>query len=80
MVGHPFVVLLAYVLVVSASTLPWSSALAMTGLVFAVTVLPMLVYIARLVRTGESNFDVSLRERRGPVYFLGLALGAILVG
>ena len=39
----------------------------------------MTLFLSRQVRLGRSNFDVSARERRGPVYALGLALGVALM-
>lgn len=77
--GHPFVLVLAYVLAASLRELPAADALGITALVFAIGILPMLVYLGWLVRSGRSNFDVSIREQRRPVYRLGLVLGLVLI-
>ena len=77
--GHPFVWLLIYVGVVAFAHLPWPQALLAVGLVFFLSILPMTLYLQRLVRGGATNFDVSKQELRGPVYALGLALGLFLL-
>lgn len=74
-VGHPFVLILLYVLVGVATRLAFGNALVAVAIVFFVGVLPMTAYLARLARSGSTNFDVSHREQRGPVYGLGLLLG-----
>ena len=78
-VGHPFVLLLAYVLVGAATVLPLHMAAQVAAVVLVGGVLPMLAFLHRQVRLGRTDFDVSTRERRGPVYALGLVLGLGLI-
>lgn len=79
MIGHPFVWLLVYVGVAAFAQLSPGQALWSVGIVLFVSIVPMTFYLQRLVRSGSTNFDVSHRELRGPVYLFGLGLGLLLL-
>lgn len=74
-IGHPFVLSLALVAGAAASSLAPRRAALVVGLVFLASIVPMLVYLTRQVRTGRSNFDVSVRTQRGPLFGIALVLG-----
>ncbi|MCG8460353.1 MAG: phosphatase PAP2 family protein [Holophagales bacterium] len=73
--GHPFALILLYVLVGAATRLELRQALIAVAIVFVGGVLPMMLYLASLVRRSGANFDVSVRRERSGAYGLGLALG-----
>lgn len=76
--GHPFVLTLLLVASQTLQSLPPGRALLVTGIVFAVTILPMAVTLVRHVRAGRcTDFDVSVREERSRLY--PAALGTVLV-
>ena len=78
-IGHPFALLLLYVVAGASVYLPWQQAAVATAIVFFVAILPLSFYLYRQAKTGATNFDVSAQELRGPVYGMGLALGLVLV-
>lgn len=78
-VGHPFVLLMVYVVAASVEYLPRGQVLPAAGLVFVLAILPMTIHLQRQARRGVTNFDVSAQELRGPVYGLGLGLGLLLL-
>lgn len=79
-VGHPFVLIVAYALAGAAAVLPLRDALTVAAVVLVGAIVPLLVYLGREVRSGGGNFDVSARERRAPIYGFALILGVGLLG
>ena len=75
--GHPFVLVLFYVVAAVSAFLPWQQAALATAIVFFVAILPMTAYLQKQVKKGRTNFDVSAQELRGPIYGLGLFLGSL---
>lgn len=77
-IGHPFALLLLYVVAGVSVYLPWQEAAFATAIVFFVAILPLTFYLQRQVKAGVTNFDVSAQELRGPIYGLSLGLGLML--
>lgn len=77
--GHPFVLIIGFVIGGSLSAMGGRQALTLTVLIVACGIGPIVLYLLRLVRQGRTKFDVSARELRGPIYALGLLLGAVLI-
>lgn len=77
-IGHPFILLVVYVAVASSAHVSWQNTIWAVAIVLGVSILPMTLYLCRLVRQGRSNFDISSQDKRGPAYALGLVLGVVL--
>jgi membrane-associated phospholipid phosphatase len=73
--GHPFILVPALVAAVSVPSLPPKQAAQTIGIVVLVSIVPMLLLIARRVRSGAwTNYDVSVREQRAGMYPTALAI------
>ena len=78
--GHPFILIPVLVAAVTVPWLPPQQAAQIVGIVVLVSIVPMLVLIARRVRAGTwTNFDVSVREQRAGMYPLALAIATATV-
>jgi membrane-associated phospholipid phosphatase len=76
--GHPFVLIPLAVAAVSTQSMPWNRALAIGGLVFACTAMPLLVVIRRKVVAGQwTDHDVSDAVERRSFYPLAAAILAV---
>lgn len=75
--GHPFLLIPALVAAVTVRRLPPRQAAFLVGTVVLVAVVPMLLLIARRVRSGAwTNYDISVREQRAGMYPVALAITA----
>lgn len=73
--GHPFILIPALVAAVTVPSLPPKQAAQTIGIVVLVSIVPMLLLIARRVRSGAwTNYDVSVREQRTGMYPTALAI------
>jgi membrane-associated phospholipid phosphatase len=73
--GHPFVLIPGLVAAVTIPSLPPEQAAQIVGIVVLVSVVPMLLLMARRVRSGAwTNYDVSVREQRTGMYPAALAM------
>jgi membrane-associated phospholipid phosphatase len=78
--GHPFILIPALVAAVTVRRLPPEQVVRVVGIVVLVSVVPMLLLIARRVRSGAwTNYDVSVREQRTGMYPAALAITAASV-
>ena len=78
--GHPFILIPALVAAVTVRRLPPERAALIVGIVVLVSVVPMLLLIARQVRSGAwTNYDVSVREQRIGLYPAALAIATATV-
>lgn len=78
--GHPFVLIPTLVAAVTVRRLPPEQVVRVVGIVVLVSILPMLLLIARRVRSGAwTNYDVSVREQRAGMYPAALAIAAASV-
>jgi membrane-associated phospholipid phosphatase len=73
--GHPFVLPLVVLLVVTLQVMPPQQAIAIVALAAVTITLPLVVYTRRQVRGQQwTDYDVSVREHRYRLYPLTLAL------
>jgi membrane-associated phospholipid phosphatase len=73
--GHPFVLIPGLVAAVTVRRLPPKQAAFIVGAVVLLSIVPMLLLIARRVRAGAwTNYDVSVREQRAGMYPAALAI------
>jgi len=79
-VGHPFVLSLLLAGIAAALVLPPGEAALVVALVAVGSIVPMLLYLRREVRAGRSNFDVSVRRDRGPMFRFAFLLVSLVVG
>jgi hypothetical protein len=79
-VGHPFVLSLLLAGFAAALVLPPGEAALVVALVGVGSIVPMILYIRREVRAGRSNFDVSVRRDRGPMFRFAFLLASLVVG
>jgi membrane-associated phospholipid phosphatase len=78
--GHPFILIPALVAAVTVRRLPPEQVVRVVGIVVLVSIVPMLLLIARRVRSGAwTNYDVSVREQRAGMYPAALAIAAASV-
>ena len=78
--GHPFILIPALVAAVTVRSLPPERVVRVVASVVLVSIVPMLLLIARRVRSGTwSNYDVSVREQRTGMYPAALAITAASV-
>lgn len=80
--GHPFVLIPLMVAAVTVGWLPPRQVALIVGLVLLGSVVPMLLLMARRVRSGAwTNYDVSVREERHGMYPAALVLsgGTVLL-
>lgn len=80
--GHPFVLIPLMVAAVTVGWLPPRQVALIVGLVLLGSVVPMLLLMARRVRSGAwTNYDVSVREQRHGMYPAALVLsgGTVLL-
>jgi len=78
--GHPFVLIPALVAAVTVRRLPPEQVAQIVGIVVLVSVVPMLLLMARRVRSGAwTNYDVSVREQRVGLYPAALAIATATV-
>jgi membrane-associated phospholipid phosphatase len=79
-VGHPFVLSLLLAGFAAALVLPPGEAALVVALVGVGSIVPMILYLRREVRAGRSNFDVSVRRDRGPMFRFAFLLVSLVVG
>ncbi len=79
-VGHPFVLSLLLAGIAAALVLPPGEAALVVTLVAVGSIVPMLLYLRREVRAGRSNFDVSVRRDRGPMFRFAFLLVSLVIG
>src|SRR5215210_6132761 len=73
--GHPFILIPALVAAVTVRRMPPERVALIVGIVVLVSVAPMLLLMARQVRSGAwTNYDVSVREQRGGMYPAALVI------
>ena len=73
--GHPFVLIPGLVAAVTVRRLPPEQVAQIVGIVVLVSIVPMLLLMARRVRSGAwTNYDVSVREQRTGMYPAALAM------
>jgi membrane-associated phospholipid phosphatase len=78
--GHPFILIPALVAAVTVRRLPPERVALIVGIVVLVSVVPMLLLIARQVRSGAwTNYDVSVREQRVGMYPAAFAIATATV-
>jgi membrane-associated phospholipid phosphatase len=72
-IGHPFVLPLVALIVVTLQVVPPRQAVALVAIMIATTTVPMLLFTRRQIRRRHwSDYDVSVRQDRYLLYPLGL--------
>jgi membrane-associated phospholipid phosphatase len=75
--GHPFVLIPALVAAVTVPWMPPERAARIVGTVLLFSIVPMLLLMARRVRSGAwTNYDVSVREQRTGMYPAAFAIAS----
>lgn len=78
--GHPFVLIPLMVAAVTVGWLPPRQVVLVVGIVVLGSVVPMLLLMARRVRSGAwTNYDVSVREQRRGMYPAALVIAGTTV-
>lgn len=78
--GHPLLIGIIYVIFISFSRLPSSTALLITGLMIGIVILPIIVHNLVKLRNGTySNFDVSNQQQRKGFYPFAISLFALVL-